>query len=107
MQLKMLTCLLATSVWFPAMIAQGSEIDVRAGNVRITTTQDGRTYVNSGQTRIYTPPTRSYYGVYPKYRRYIGVRCPRGGNMVRQESFQGTYSGGTVMRHHLYSQNCY
>jgi hypothetical protein len=97
MFLKQLICLLAiASVTFGAS-ANASDIDVRAGNVRITTDRDGDTNVYT-RSRWHRYPYRSYSNWSRYYRTRNKVRCSRGSNVVRQETTQISRSGSTVTR---------
>jgi hypothetical protein len=96
MFLKQLTILLAiVTIGFPA-IASASEIDVRAGNVRINTDRDGDTYIYNRQRWRTYPRNRSHYWWDRYIRRQSNVSCSKGGNVVRQETTQVNRSGRTV-----------
>ncbi|WP_139253777.1 hypothetical protein [Hydrococcus rivularis] len=98
MFLKQLTILLAiVTIGFPA-IAIASEIDVRAGNVRITTERDGDTTIHTRPRWRTYPRHRSHYWWDRYFRRQSNVGCSKGGNVVRQETTQVNRSGRTVTR---------
>ena len=77
----------------PWAIAIASEIDVRAGDVRITTDRDGDKYIYTRPRWRRYPYSRSYYD-WNRYRR--SVSCSGRGSVVRQETTQINRSGSTV-----------
>ncbi|MCU0535614.1 MAG: hypothetical protein MUD14_17120 [Hydrococcus sp. Prado102] len=78
-------------------IAIASEIDVQAGDVRITTDRDGDKYIYTRQRWRRYPYPRSHYDYdWDRYRR--SVSCSGRGSAVRQETTQINRSGRTVTR---------
>ena len=61
MKKRKLIFLLATLPFFLPTVANAGDIDVQAGNVRINTSREGSLYLNSGQTRLFVPSTRSNF----------------------------------------------
>jgi hypothetical protein len=93
---KQLIILLAVvTTTFPA-IANANEIEVQAGDVRITTERDEDRYYNTRSRWRNYPYNRSYYDWNRDLRGRSSVSCSRGNNVVRQETTQVNRSGRTV-----------
>lgn len=91
-QIFLLSMTIALS--FPA-IGFASEIDVQAGDVRITTDRDGDRYIYTRRRWRRSPYSRSYYDYeWNRYRR--SVDCSGRGSVVRQETTQINRSGSSV-----------
>jgi hypothetical protein len=105
-----LTFLLATlALLFPS-VAIANEIDVRTGNVRVSTYQNGGVYVQSGKTKVevpaYSTPQRRWNSL-GWLRLPWGVSCRSSHNSVYQRTTQTSEShNGVVHRSSVSTQNC-
>jgi hypothetical protein len=83
---------IAASPWATAI---ARDIDVQAGDVRITTERDGDKYFYTRRRWRRYPYSRSYSD-WNRYRR--SINCSGRGSVVRQETTQTNRSGSTVTR---------
>lgn len=96
MKLSKLTFLLAVLAFLLPVPAMGNGVEVQTGNVRVSTNQDGSTYVRTGNTSIQVPPSRSSQRWYSwqNWRLPWSRSCQ---NKVYQRTTQTTQSGGRVI----------
>ncbi|MFB6275673.1 MAG: hypothetical protein ABEI32_05935 [Halothece sp.] len=106
MSLKPLILLLiAFTVWVPTT-AQGSEIKVQAGEVRVSTDSNGRVVVDTGKNRINVDGNRNRAKSWwqPDYRRSSRYRhCT---SRVYQSSSQTTRINGKVHSSRTSTSTC-
>jgi hypothetical protein len=104
------TFLLATLALLMPTVAVANDIDVRAGDVRVNTYEDGSIYVESGQTKVEVPAyssTEERWHPFGWVRLPWGLRCRSSNNSIYQRTTQTTESYNGVVRSRSFSsQSC-
>jgi hypothetical protein len=106
---KQLTVLLATLALLLPAPAIAKEIDVQAGNVRVSTYRDGSISVNSGQSRVQVPPSNRSTWRWNRLRSFRtpwSVSCRNSGNSSYQKTTQTTQSGQRVVHQSVSTHSC-
>lgn len=108
---KHLSLLLVTSVCLIQGMASASEIDVRAGNVQVTTSRRGNTYIDTGYRQLSVSPRRFSTGtsissvVNPYVRQSLRISCS-GRGYLYQEINQINQSEGGIVRTQSSTYEC-
>lgn len=105
MKLKTVALLLLMSIfWIPA-IAQAKDLEIQAGDVKLSKDEDGDIYVNTGNTRLRVPANRAYTNINSSqyYRRINGCSSR---NVTRQEVTQVRRGGNTVIQTNVSTHQC-
>jgi hypothetical protein len=107
MQFSKLILLLTTSAFLVSSSANAGEINIRAGQVTVTTHADGSIDIHTGLTPFRDFPARSYGPMHrssSEYLRQNSLYCRS--NISRQESTQSTRTGRTFQQTYFSSDRC-